>query len=265
MNSFKMKLMLIVIIVIFTAQAVGKKQKNQCLVKFIQTFLLDDRKTIVFLRHKNILTAEGLLQANIPKIIVTFPMNAFTETFLKAPSNYLIMSTNVKKLKDTLKILENWKWNTRGKFLFLVENNATESFVSGMLRTSKNTVDKFLLKFPAFLEMLLKHNIYNVVVAKPNSSQFFTWYPYNQENQCGSYCNLIKINFCQNRTFSLNPYKDKIPNNMHNCTIRVLWSYTGMIVRLPTEQHTGMFTFLYAAQKKMNFSLWLYRSDSYYK
>lgn len=124
---------IIVILLIFkTAHAMGGMQENQCLARFIQSFLVDDRKTAVFLHHNDSKAVEELLHTNFPKIILNLPTDAFSETFFKSPWNYVMIPKEIEELENTLKKLEKLKWNTKGKFLFVVEN-ITSEVVSDML------------------------------------------------------------------------------------------------------------------------------------
>ncbi|KAJ3652052.1 hypothetical protein Zmor_018051 [Zophobas morio] len=58
---------------------------------------------------------------------------------------------------------------------------------------------------------------------------FFTWYPYNFENQCGTVFNLVKIK-------SRNPYENKIIGKLNNCPVTVTWDEVALGIKSPFDK-----------------------------
>ncbi|KAJ3651809.1 hypothetical protein Zmor_017819 [Zophobas morio] len=148
---------------------------------------------------------QTVLTSKNSKLIIT-PQNQ-----LQVPpviKNYIFVEDNLQTLNASLiKII--YTINARRNFLVIFQKNTTE--------------DELKSAFQA----LLGYYIYNVVILT-NLTQFFTWYPYNNENRCGKIVTLA--------TEQANPFKNKIPNDLGGCSVSVTWSNLTWTIKSPFDK-----------------------------
>lgn len=204
----------------------------QCLTEYIKKFLSSQPLTLVQQAEAPGFVEE-LFTNNIPITIRNFAKRQdfgqhvfsnrkhltvaqVSETMFfeydKAPnSNYIFLINALKPLYQIAQELTSETcWNSQAKYLVILIPNE-ESDQAGTTEV---------------LQVLLDHFIYNVVFtilnSEGNSSSFYTWYPYKNENGCdrkvleAEHLGSCKLNF-------EDPYKDKIPRNLNKCPIIMGW------------------------------------------
>lgn len=201
-----------------------------CLTQFIEKFLGNRTIYLVYYSSSNVVTThEKTFKLQYPKILLNVDNQLSLFSIKEENVDYLLLLDRAKQLENVLKnFTKRPEYNNHMKHLVVVDE--------------KRDVD-----IEKVLRLLWKYDIYNAVVALPQSA--YTWYPYQQKNKCGKHVKVKAFNTC---SVTVNPFSHKSPKSAQGCVLKSIWAVFPILFQSPdqTSKSPGLVELLIGTLEK---------------